>query len=309
MKKTAYRLPMILVVLISFTFISCEFSFSVGGKKNNYPNDIEEKLSVKSNGIKYNKLTISDGFNEIRSSKLIYGSKIMIGLEGLTGFQVDNDTVHPGVQLVIRDSKKDTIISNYDVYKDFQYGIHLEDLETPFEFTLADPMRSGENYQVIVDIWDKKSEAKLTSTLDVSVIADESVEIENKGFKYDEIYIYSEKRGVITDGKILLNENVYFIFEGLEGFKDFDGNGFIGASIDVRNNFGIKLLNEPDLYDTPNGVELSKIKESVSPYIVFNEKDNEGPLKLKCKVRVWDRKSNRFVEMKTKLELVDELEW
>ena len=78
--------------------------------------------------------------------------------------------------------------------------------------------------------------------------------------------------------------------------------------MEVRNSFGIKLLEEDDLFKDVKEADVADLKEGLSPYIFFDEKD-EGSVKLKCRIKVWDKKSNRSMTVYTNLILIDEIEW
>jgi hypothetical protein len=300
----------LLLVLLCSTFLvftSCEFSFSTGSSKK--AENLSKKLSLKENGLKANNIVLNDGRKEITSSTLAYGTELNFDFGEVSGFTEVDEFVYPGLGMIILNVDKDTLIQNKDLYEGKFDSIKAQDLDLTAYVTLGDPISSGGNYTIKLHVWDKKGTGTLDASLDIKLVPNEHIKVESEGLEYSEIFLYSDKREVITDNQVVLNENIYFVFDDLEGFKGSDGKVNLGASIEARNSFGMELLKKDDVFAGQSIIPVESLKEGVAPYILFNEKEDKEPLKIKCKVRVWDKRSDKSITIYTNLVLVDELDW
>jgi len=306
--KTIQQVKLFLYTLsIFFLLSSCQFSSSKD--LDTKPNDIAEKLTTKENGLECSGIIIYDRDGRIESSQIIYGKQISFQFDDMKGFVEKDSLVFPGLQILVLNKRKDTVMFDEDLYAKATEGIHMNDLVLSTELILARPIQSGSDYDIQTHIWDKKGTGSFDASFKISLLPNESIDIKNNGFSYKEIYLYSDKRGVITDGKVVLDENIHFVIEGLEGYQINNGKASIGGSMEVRNSFGIKLFDEKDLYAKAGELEVETLKDGLSPYVFFNRKDDEGPMKIKCKVEFWDKRSDRSISIKKSLVLVDELDW
>lgn len=297
-----------LLVSLLLLITSCVFGGST--ENNDSPKaNLSEKLVIKENGLTVKNIEVNDGNKKITSSKIVYGTKLVFEFNEATGFTEDNETVYPGLEIIVFNKNKDTIVYNSDLYSEAKDGIHVSELEMYASATLADPIIAGNDYSIQLHLWDKKGTGTLDTSFDFSLASNEKIKIEQNDFDYGEVYLLSDKRGVITDNQIVLNENVHIVFDDLDGFKIVGGKVSIGASIEVRNSFGIKIMEKEDVFKGQSILPVESLKEGIAPYIFFNEKDNEDPMKFKCRVKVWDKRSDKSITISAKLVLVDELEW
>jgi hypothetical protein len=133
------------------------------------------------------------------------------------------------------------------------------------------------------------------------VVADENISITQNQVSYQEIYLYSQQRGrAITDGKAEFNENIYLLFEGLEGFSEEDGNVFLGLSLEVKDATGNLVLDEADLLGD-EGMSAAMVKDQLAPNFILSGSQIANP--VNCKVRIWDKRGTAWINSSTEIHV------
>lgn len=290
-------------------FVSCELNFSYNNPEDkSAPNDINEKLSTKENGLQCEEITISNGSKVLKSSSIIYGEELIFDFSDIKGFTKENERIFPGLQILVLEKNKDTVLHYKDLYINEVEGVEISPVDLSTSVIMAKPVQSKNEYTILTKIWDKKGSGTFEATLKINLIPNKKIKVKNDDFKFNEVYLYSDKREkTITDNKVILNENIHFVFEGLDGFKRNKGKVSVGASIEVKDTQGARLIKEDDLFkDTPE-VEISELKKGFYPYVFFTKKESKGPIKLFCKIKIWDKKTNRSMKVSTTLILVDKI--
>ncbi|MFK8060762.1 MAG: hypothetical protein AB8B78_11815 [Polaribacter sp.] len=236
-----------------------------------------------------------------------YGEILKMGFDKIKGFKEKEGLIYPGLELLVLDKNKDTVLFNDDLYKDEIDGFESSSFKLTPQITIANPMKSNSKYKVYTRLWDKIGEGDLKTETKISVVPFKDIKIKNNNFKYKEIYIYSDKREkVILNKKVFLNENIYFIIEGLEGFTIKDGKLALGASVSVIDSSGRVIFENSDLFKDSEDYSLAQIKERFSAYVIFNEKE-KGDVKIRFRVKVWDKNNlNNSLLSSTNLLLVDD---
>ncbi|HJX72271.1 MAG TPA: hypothetical protein VJ346_09970, partial [Bacteroidales bacterium] len=152
-----------------------------------------------------------------------------------------------------------------------------------------------------INIWDKKGEGTFTAKMDFDIISNKQIAIESNHVSYDEIYLFSKEREItITDNAAKFNENIYMIFEGLEGFKEEEGKVFIGLSMKIADSEGNLILNEDDLMGDSYMI-ASDIKSQLSPNFIFTGSDIKNP--VNCEIVIWDKKGESKIKASVKLNI------
>lgn len=288
------KIKLSVIALSIFVVISCEFRKSV--KK-----DFLTGLATLGDGLSCDNVYLSNGEQKLSRSSFIYGEKFYLNFENMEGFKKSEDRTFPGMQLLVVSEAGDTVLKNNDLYAGYTNGINISPLLLQTNITVADPIHSDNNYTLYINIWDKKGEGTYKAEMDFDVLSNDQIKIENKNVSYDEIYLFSqERRTVITDNNAKFNENIYMIFEGLEGFKVESGKVFPGLSIKAKDSEGEMILNEEDLIGE-SGMELSALNLRIAPSFIFKDSNIKSP--VTCEIVIWDKKSESRIKASARLNM------
>lgn len=290
---SSYLSTKALVFAILFiAFDSCQFAQSVN-------KDLITGLSAKGDGLSCNKVYLSDGENVIKRNTFLYGETYYVNFDGLEGFERVGTGAFPSMQLVIVSDQGDTVLYVNDMYSGYSTGIENSPLDLYGEVTVADPIHSNGEYTLYVNIRDKKGEGSFRATLEFDVISDEKITVTGNQVSSKEIYLFSQQRGrAITDGKAEFNENIYLLFEGLEGFLVEEGKVHLGLSLEVKDATGNLILDEADLLGEV-GMAEEMVYEQLAPNFILTGSQIANP--VNCKVRIWDKKGTAWINASTEI--------
>lgn len=285
----------ILLFVMLFLFLySCDFSKSVN-------KDLITGLTTKGNGLSCENVYLSVGEEKINRKTFTYGEKIIWNFNGIEGFNKTGNFCFPGMQMIVTDSKKDTIMNYSDLYADNEAGFDLSPLLLTCQLTMFNKIHSNNSYSIYIKIWDKKGEGTFTATMDFEIAPDKAIEIEKNILSYTELYLFSEERKkVIIGDEAKLNEKTYIIVEGLEGFTEQDGKVQIGMNMkatDASNNI---LLDESDMLGN-EAYEPSDLKSQVSGNFLFRDPATKNP--VTCELEIWDKKGDGKLKARVKLNI------
>lgn len=247
-------------------------------------------------------LSVND--EETNQTTFIYGQKFRMNFADVKGFKEENGNVFPGMKIFITDKSRDTVLRSDDLYQQYPDGLDLSPLLLHADLTAAAPISSGDDYTMIVNIWDKKGKGTFTGKVDFKIVPNEYLVIDTDGLTYDEIYLFSRDRStVIPDNKIKFNENTSLIFEGLSGLNEVNDKVFPGLSLIVRDNDNNEILNYDDLFAdySESGLSKSDVFSGVTSSFTLNTAEYKTPLKFV--VMIWDKKSNAKITVKADLFL------
>jgi len=288
------KIQIMLTVFLMFALFSCDSSKSVS-------KDLITGLNTRGDGLSCEDVYLSDGEQEINRNTFTYGEIVYVNFENIEGFKKKDDKAFPGMKLYVVNQSGDTIMSYPDLYADYQEGINISPLLLQANLTVADPIHSDGEYTLYIYIWDKNGEGTFEATMDFDVNPDEKIKIENNNLTYNEVYLFGEEeKNVIIGNEANFNENIYLIFEGLEGFQEENGEIFIGLSLKVMDSAGEIIIDEEDLIgDT--GLQPSQVKEELAPNFIIRDVSTSTP--VSCETFIWDKKSDRNIKASVKLNL------
>jgi len=280
--------------LLLITFDSCQFAQSV-------EKDLATGMSTRGDGLSCEKVYLSDGENVIKRNTFVYGEVYYVNFDGLEGFVRDGQGAFPSMQLIIVSNQGDTALYVNDMYNEFVQGIENEPLDLYGEVTVADPIHSGGEYTLYVNIRDKKGKGTFKAILKFDVVPDEKISINSNEVRYKEIYMFSQQRGrTITDGQAEFNENIYMLFEGLEGFSVQEGKVYLGLSLEITDATGNLILDEADLLGD-EGMSFGMVQEQLAPNFILTGSQIANP--VTCKVRIWDKKGTAWLNASTEINV------
>jgi len=280
------------VSLLLFTFYSCNFAQSV-------EKDLQTGLSTRGDGLSCDQVYLSDGEKIINRNTFIYGETYYVNFDGMKGFESVNEHAFPDMQLLIVSEQGDTMLNLHDLYADYKEGIEGSPLQLYAEVTVADPMHSEGSYILSVNIGDKKGDGSYKAGFKFSVVRDEKSYFESNQVSSKEIYLFSQQRGhTITNGFAGFNEDIYLLFEGVEGFSVQEGQVQLGLSMVVKDADGNVILDEPDLFGN-TGISYDDVHAQVAPNFILTGSQIENP--ISCVVRIWDKRSTAWISASTEL--------
>ncbi len=284
----------IFILVIAFSFFSCDFRKSVS-------KDLNTGLTTNGDGLSCDNVYLSNGEQKLNGSSFTYGEKVYVNFENVEGFEKIGDNAFPGLQILVVSQEGDTVLQHDDLYAKYEDGINISPLLVQANITVADPMHSNKNYTLHVNIWDKKGKGTYKAKMDFNIVPNDQIKVESNGVSYNEIYLFSlERKATIIDNKAKFNENIYVIFEGLEGFKNEAGKTFIGLSKKVTDADGKVILNEEDLLGD-SWMEATEIKSQLAPNFTLTNPDIKSP--VTCEVKIWDKKSESKIETSAQVNL------
>lgn len=286
-----------LVVMVSLAITSCNYSKSI--KK-----DLVSGLLTKGDGLSCDNVYLSVNDKKTDRGTIIYGEEFLVNFNNIEGFKKENESVFPGMQLVVISNTGDTVLQTNDLYSDYTKGMKLSPLLLTADITVASPMKSKGEYSLHVNIWDKKGNGNFSAKFDFKVISNKLIVTEINNVSYNEIFLYSQERDkVIPDNKIRFNENTYVVFEGLSGFKEEKGMVFPGLSLKATDNEGNIILDYNDLFAdySKSGLAVSDFNARVSSHFIISGSEFKNP--LHCNFTIWDKKSDARITSKADLIL------
>ncbi len=280
------------VATILLTISSC--SFAQTGEK-----DLQSGLLTRGDGLSCDDVYLSDGEKIIKRNTFIYGETFYVNFDGIAGLERVDGSVFPDMQLAIVSEHGDTALHLDDLYAAYEEGIDLSPLQLHAEVTVANPVHSAETYTLYVDIQDKRGKGSYAATLDFSVVRDDRIQLSGKQLRSREIYLFSQQRGLtITNGRAGFDENIYLLFEGLEGFSVAEGQVQLGLSMLVKDADGNVILDEADLFgDSP--LKYEDVQLQVASNFILTGSLVANPVSLV--VRIWDKGSSAWISASTEI--------
>jgi len=282
----------LLLIALLFTSYSCNFAQSV-------EKDLQSGLTTRGKGLSCTDVYLSDGENILKRNAFIYGETFYVNFDGMDGFQRDGQHAFPDMRLLVIGERGDTAMYLTDLYAAYKDGIDFSPLKLYAEVTVADPMHSDGSYTLFVDVGDKRGDGTFKATLEFTVVRDEKIKIESNQLSYQEIYLFSQQRNLsITNGRAGFDENIYLLFEGLDGFSVSNGQVELGLSLVLTDANGNRILDESDLFGG-SAMSYEDVHAQVAPNFILTGSEIANP--VRCRVRIWDKSSEAWIRASTEL--------
>jgi len=225
-----------------------------------------------------------------------------MNFNNVSGFVKENNFVFPGLKLLIISTKKDTVLYSDDLYADNSEGFNLNPLKLTANITLASPMHSEEKYIAYLMIWDKKGTGTYKVEFQFNIIHNPEIIVKAKGVEYDEIYLFdNEKNKAITNNRININQKVFILFEGMQGFEAKEDSISCGISLKVVDKNNAVILDEADLMKNAK-MSVQEFNTQVAPYFIVTNASVENPLKCYC--LIWDKNSDKSISSEFQVNVV-----
>ncbi|MCU0457460.1 MAG: hypothetical protein MUE37_00010 [Bacteroidales bacterium] len=195
----------------------------------------------------------------------------------------------------------DTVLQFNDLFADAYEGLDQNPLTLTANLVMAQPLHSGEKYRWIIKISDKTGTGRFESSLDFDLVPNSNLSIRAEGINCREIYLYSAAQAkIITDNIVTAGEDIYLVFEGLQGVTPESGRMPAGLSMTATDSAGTIILNETDLIGE-NGMDPEQFAKQVAPSFNFSGTDIKNP--VACEVKIWDKTSSKHISANFTLDL------
>jgi len=284
-----------IVILVSLALSGCNFSKSV--KK-----DFVSGLTTTGNVLSCDDVYLSVNDERTTKSSFPYGEKICVNYDDIQGFIKENGNVFPELFLVITDLTGDTVMYTDDLYSEYKDGLNYTPLKLVADLTLASPMHSNREYNLSVNIRDKKGSGTFNSKYKFSIKPDEMITVNPEEVQYNEAYLFSQGNDrVITDTRIKFDDNIYIFIEGLKGFKEENGLVYPGLSLQGKDSKDNNILDYSDLFSgyTDTGIAASDFTQQVSAHFKLTGSEFNNPFHVE--LNIWDKKSSAKLRISVNL--------
>ncbi len=282
----------LVLAVLFMTFNACNFSQSI-------EKDLITGLTTRGDGLSCEEVYLSDGENIIKRNNFIYGETFYVNFDGVEGFEKEGKSAFPKMEIIVINDQGDTALFIRDMYEDHKDGIDISPLQLYSEITVADPIQTGVNYTLNVNISDRKGNGSFRANMDFDVVHNEKISVKSDHVSFGEIYLFSQQKGhTITHGQAGFNENLYLIFEGLQGFAEEEGQVHLGLSMVVKDAEGNVILDEPDLFGD-SMLDTEEAYSQIAPNFILTGSQLANPLSLL--VRIWDKRSSSWISATTEI--------
>jgi hypothetical protein len=282
-----------LVALIS----SCNFTQSV-----NF--DLTTGISTRGNGLSSEDVFLEIKGERVSRNEFIYGEEVFVNFSNVGGFTKEGGAVFPGMSIYIVQGGTDTVLGKGDLLTDLNEGTSTNPLLLRSNFTVAVPHSNNEQYRVLIRYWDKKGNGEFTFEMPFTVVPNKLLNVEANDVTYSEIYLWNQRTGkVVADKQVSKEDGVLLMFEGVEGFTEYDGLVYPALAIkcvDADNNVVLSLENTLDEY-AESGAAAALLAQQVPLTLSFESLIVRNPVQLTA--TLYDLKSDRQIVVTTEVEI------
>ena len=108
--------------------------------------------------------------DQLSSNEVALDTKFSIVYQGIENYTLKDGKVFPGLSLQVTDSNGGDVVSEADLLASYTEGVTESEASVlRGSVTVGEPMKSGETYHCKIRVFDKNSDAEITSELDFKV--------------------------------------------------------------------------------------------------------------------------------------------
>lgn len=293
-KKYLWRLAVCCLVLCA----ACNFSAGI-------KHDMKSGLTVTNTGLSFDNYKLLCNGAAVADDEWRQGETMKVLLSGIKGFTSDRGRVFPTISIRILDGAG-AVKVKLDNLEDetFSEGISPEKAEALYgQYTLGQELEIGKEYKLEVHIGDKKGKGEITASrkFKIAPLQQNDLAIHASGLSYKSVYFVG--RNGRNANEALLGGRVGVMVNGLSGLKEVDGKVFPGAEIIVYDKSGEEKFHSEDVFKDPKGSNPAEAAERISVYITLTKAELNGN-ESKWVFRVWDKKSDAYLEADILLKLI-----
>lgn len=290
------RIKLLYLLVLTLAFSACEFHQSVN-------KDLTTGAYSRGNGIGCDEVKIQVHGKFENRNKFIYGEKVNLFFNNVSGLIKKNGKVYPGLSLFIVNNKKDTVMKHSDLFAEMKKGTGLSPLQLNAHFVSTLPCENNEKYKIFIKIWDKKGDGTFHYELPFSVEPNELLTIRSQNMDYSNIYLWDETEKLVVVNKKVSPENEFIlIMDGLNGLEVIDNKVYPSFSIEIIDKKGNRILSNANILDKykEDGLDSDTFINGQLPVIItFSPGQIYNPCKLKASLI--DLNSDRRIEIEGEL--------
>lgn len=129
-------------------------------------------LSYSYSGFKIDDVNLfdTDKNTPLKNKKIKIGRTLLVSIEGLTGFTVENDQISPVCEVTVTDPEGNVALHSDDLYANAAgFAANMSDFF--ITITMGSPIVPGKNYKTVANLYDKKNpENRIDVTVKSEVI-------------------------------------------------------------------------------------------------------------------------------------------
>jgi len=116
------------------------------------------------------------------------------------------------------------------------------------------------------------------------------LKVTNSGLSYKDAYLQiGDKK--ITSTEFKIGDEIVLYVDGVEGYTEKDGKVYIGASLDIIDPSGKKVMDNPDLFTGYDATGLAKEQAAVITLKLTTGPPLVTGVKYVWKSKIWDKNS------------------
>ena len=289
------KISAILLAIIGFS--SCQFNQSVN-------TDMTTGAYTRGDGLSSDDVIIKINGKAEKRNEFIHGERVNLIFDNVTGLKESENKTYPGTAMYIIKNEKDTVLSEPNLLKNLEEGTDLSIIQIQADFKITRPTDINDKYKVHVQIFDKKSDGKLTYELPFTIKNNDLLKVESNGITYSELYLWNEsQKHTIVDKNLSSDDAYILILDNVEGLEVINDKVFPIFSIEITDASGNKIISNPNIlsaYET-EGVDPANLKKQLIANITFSKGKLNNPCTLVTKLT--DKNSDKQLVVRSELFL------
>lgn len=248
---------------------------------------VDNHLDTTPDGLKIDTVFVSTEEVQPAENTFVYGQTFYTNFKGIDGFTIEDDDYFPEMEVYVLSKAKDTVLQVRNLLGGLGQPQDIPILNG--SLILANPILSGTDYKVKYKLYDTKGNGAFYSEMDFRLIRDPHIQVEEKGLKAKEIYLFNQDKGlVMTNGAAAVETNMSMDFQLLEGYEKKDGKIALGMEIQVTDATGTKITQVKDaLVNT--SYDFIRDADVVQSSLRLTKGGLKNP--ITWQVRLWDKNS------------------
>ncbi len=124
------------------------------------------------------------------------------------------------------------------------------------------------------------------------------LKVTNSGLSYKEAFLYMDTVK-LTTSEFPIGKDVVMEVDGTEGFVEKDGKVYLGASLDIFDKDGKKVMDNPDLFANYDAEGLAKEQVAVLTLTLTVGSPLVSGSKYTWKSKIWDKNGKGVINAET----------
>lgn len=198
----------------------------------------------------------------------------------------------------------DTISQTPDIFQDLKDGIDNTPLSMGCYFRAISPYRENDDFKIHIKGWDKNGNGTFYFEMPFKIRTNPRFHISENGLTYGTVFFYDENAGESNNDNIFYQDGQMLLwFEKLSGFDNINGMIYPAMSIMISDSLGHILIdNKNVLADFSVSAIAPASLDSIFPIDLHLSKGLASP-KANVEIKVYDLKSQKYLELKTEIEI------